>query len=78
MLEEGHLLLQFFREISQRVTGHHILPVCPFPLHVIEVATNSLTGKELLSFGIENDFGGIIEKDPRGSVGEQVSQPVFR
>lgn len=68
MLEESHFLLEFLRVLGERILLADVLPITRPSLHVVEVVT----------VGVQYDFGGIVEEDARGFVRQVVAKAVFR
>lgn len=67
MLEECDFLLELLRVLSERILLADVLPITRPSLHVVEVVT----------VGVQNNFGGIVEENARGFVRQVVAEAVF-
>ena len=68
VLEEGYLLLEVLRVLSEIILVSKILPICGAALYVVKV----------IAVGVEHDLGGIVKEDPSGVIAEVIAETVLR
>ena len=76
MLQQRHLLLEFafLGKVLQRVGGHGVDLLVGLLLDVVKIPE---LNEEVLSLGVKDDLGRVVEVDACGAVREQVAQAVL-
>ena len=67
VLKKCHLFLEFFGIFLEGVGFADILPITRPSLHIIQ----------MMPVGIQNHFGGIVEKHPSSIIRKIVAQAIF-